>query len=103
MDVVLDVAAIVPQCVGPQSIHYVLQSLIKPFTQDHPAPLRQVGVMAVVDALVELYGQLFLCRSVDVVENGPAVFLVAHYDAPLPEAIIPLARHATAGRPALCH
>ena len=49
---------------------------------------------AVADVLAELCGSLFLCRSVDAVGDGVAVFLVPHHDAALPAAVVPFPHHA---------
>ena len=102
-DVVLNVTAVVPQRVGPQSIRHIFQPLVEPLAQGHPALLRQVGPLAAVDVLAELRGQLFLCRSVDIPEDRVAVFFVAHHDAALPATVIASPHHAVARRSALRH
>ena len=102
-DVVLNVTAVVPQRVGPQSIRHIFQPLVEPLAQGHPALLCQVGALVAVDVLAELCRQFLLRGRIDVPEDRVAVFLVAYYDAALPATVVTLAHHTVAGRSALCH
>ena len=102
-DVVLNVAAVVSQRVGPQCICRAPQPLVQPLREHHPALLCQVGTLVAVDVLTELCGQFLLRGSVDVAEDGVAVFLVAHHDTALPASVVTLAYHAVTRWSALRH
>ena len=52
---------------------------------------------------MELVQQFLLGFGQDIPEDGLAVLFVAHHDAALPAAVLPLSDHAVAGRPAFCH
>ena len=100
---VFHIPAIVFQRARPESERHLLQPCVQPFPESHFALLRQVNALVGVDILAELCGQLFLIISVDVTEDGIAIFLVTHHNAALPPTVVPLAHHAVAGRSALCH
>ena len=68
-----------------------------PFPESHFALLRQVNALVGVDILAELCGQLFLIISVDVTEDGIAIFLVTHHNAALPAPVIPIVARTEAG------
>ena len=102
-DVVLDVAAVVLQRVGPQCICRAPQPLVQPLREHHPALLCQVSTLVAVDVLAELCGQFLLRGSIDVPEDRVAVFLVAYHDAALPASVVTLAYHAVTRWSALRH
>ena len=104
LDVEVSVAAVGLKRAGAHSACHVLgQPAIQPLAHRHGTVLGQIYALVGVDLLSELCGQLLLRGSVDVVEDGVAVFLVAHHDAALPATVVPLAHHTVAGRSALCH
>lgn len=79
---------------GTYRSSHVLQPLIQPLAQCHPALLSQLNALIRLDALPEFGCQFLLGICVDVAEDGITVFLVANYDAPFPSSIFPLAHHA---------
>ena len=68
----------------------VIQPAIQPLSQCHAAVLTQFHISEYLDILVELSQQYLLRRREDVLEDGFAVFLVAHHDAAFPAAILSL-------------
>ena len=103
LDMAVKITAVLLQGAGSEGEGHLLQPAVQPLRQGHAAVFRQIHALVSVDILPELGGQLLLVVGVNVSEDGVAVFLVAHHDAALPAAILPLAHHAVAGRPALCH
>ena len=103
LHVVFHIPAIVFQCARSEGERHLLQPCVQPFPESHLALLRQVNALVGVDILAELCGQLFLIISVDVTEDGIAIFLVTHHNAALPPTVVSLTHHAVARRSAFCH
>ena len=103
-DVAPDKLLVAAQGVGPQGGRaVVLHPLVQPLGQGHAAVLSELHILKCLQVPVELVQQFLLCFGQDIPEDGLAVLLVAHHDAPLPAAVLPLSDHAVAGRSAFCH
>ena len=90
-----DVLLVAAQGVGTQCDGTVLlQPAIQPLAQGHTAVLGELCILIDIHVTVKLSQQLFLSFGQHISEDGLAVFLVAHYDAALPAAILPFAYHA---------
>ena len=99
-----DVLLITAQGVGTQCDGTVLfHPAIQPLAQSHAAVLGELCVLIDIHITVELSQQFFLGFGQHISEDGFTVFLVAHYDAAFPAAILPLAHHAISGWSSLCH
>lgn len=104
LDVILDMMAVAFQGTLPHGgCHQLLQPLVQPLPQGHAAVLGEVHAPVGAHLPVELFRQGFLAPGRHIAEDGVSVFLVAHHDASLPAAILPLADHAVSGRSALSH
>ena len=104
LDVAPDELLITPQGVGPQGGRtVVLHPPVQPFPQGHTAVFGELHILKGLQVPVELVQQFFLGLCQDIPEDGLAVLFVAHHDAALPAAVLPLSDHAVAGRPAFCH
>ncbi|WP_243413983.1 hypothetical protein [Oscillibacter sp. CU971] len=91
---VFDVAAAVPQRVGPQGFRHVLRPLAEPLAQGHSALLCQVGTLVTVDVLAEaaaeaernhqrLY-QAFISGQTGLIAEGLRKELAEHSKAVCP-------------------
>ena len=104
LDVAQDELLVAAQGVGPQGGRtVVLHPPVQPFPQSHAAVLGELHVLKGLQVPVELVQQFLLGFRQDIPKDGLAVLLVAHHDAALPAAVLPLSDHAVAGWPSLCH
>ena len=104
LDVAPDELLVAAQGVGPQGGRaVVLHPPVQPLAQSHAAVLGELYILKGLQVPVQLVQQFLLGFRQDIPEDGLAVLLVAHHDAALPPAVLPLSDHAVAGRPAFCH
>ena len=80
LDMVVKVTSVLFQGAGPEGEGHLFQPAVQPLRQGHAAALRQVHALVSVDILPELGRQLLWAVSVNVSEDGVAVFLVAHHE-----------------------
>ena len=89
--------------VGPGDPELITRKAQRIIAQSHAAVLSELRVLIEIHVTVELGQQFFLGFGQHIPEDGLAVFLVAHHDAALPAAVLPLAHHTVPGWSSLCH